>query len=323
MSGDLCADLLDAPGALDSLMEAVGRFPPPWPIWAQVHSSSMDTLSRELVRLGFDRALVPECSGLSVAYWNSKFGGGDVLRRTLGVSYPETVSRGLPEDVADFVCGRPECSWVVKPNRAMGGLGISFVDASMTAAGIVEAVAEALDISETEKFKKGGVPTGPFVVQRVIGQVKTNRSPSADFWVEPDGTTLLVAIAEQKLGPTGRYRGSASADYLEETTPDVRAAGAAVGAFLADEGYRGLLNLDFVVSAEGALAVIELNVRQSAPLDQSLTMSRRFGARWRDTFRYDAYEPGSQPEAGFPPHDVCIGYGPGEPALAMIVSPHG
>ena len=51
-------------------------------------------------------------------------------------------------------------------------------------------------------------------------------------------------------------------------------------------GYRGLCNVDFVVTADERMMLAEVNLRQSAPLDQWLVQQRRHGRGWNERGAY-------------------------------------
>ncbi len=289
-SGDLCADVLDDGRAFDELRRQVETVPRPWQLWAQTYTPAMDLLSLELERHGFDRTLLPACAGVTVAFWNSKVGGDDLLRHAASDRYPHT----WVHESVDTLVGRPLASHaaVVKPNRSMGGYGVVVVEGG----DILDPLALEMladppgDSPEPGKAKLLGKTGESVVIQEVIGDMATNRSPSADFWVDVDGTTTMVALAEQVLN-RARYAGSRSWSPRDRATRAMAdTIGNDVGRELHREGYRGFFNLDFAATSDGDFAVLEINVRQSAPLDQTITMERRFGPEWRDTMSFEARE---------------------------------
>lgn len=319
-TGDLCLDLLDDGPAFDAIRKAAERLPRPWPIWAQVYTPTMDTLSHELVRHGFDRSLLPRCSGVSVAHWNSKRGGADLLQRAVGSRHPLSVACSTVADAAGRA-QRHEGRWVVKANRSMGGVGVTFVDGRADAEEVAAAIAATVPVQPAPYGKsaasKERLLRESVLLQVLVGDPATNRSPSADFWVEHDGSTTMVGFAEQLLDAEVRYVGSRSCQSgWDEVTMQASAAGDDVGRILFTEGYRGLFNLDFVVSADRTFAVIEINLRQSAPVDQSLTMRRRYGDTWERTHGFQAHEPGTGREAVY--GDV-LRYGNVDDGLMMFV----
>lgn len=331
-SGDLCADLLDHGPAFDELLDAAEHLPRPWPIWAQVYSPTMDTLSFELLRYGFDRSLLPVCSGVSVGFWNSKRGGGELLQRALGNRHVDQVACPTVAEAARVVAESGN-RWVIKPDRAMGGAGVVFIEPPTSAEFISEALTRDADrlreLPQGKAMMKFGKsadwdPAGPFVLQKLIGDPATNRSPSADFWVDGDGAATMVGFAEQRLDEHVRYVGSRSpSSHAGPERAFAHEAGMAIARTLGTEGYRGLFNIDLVVSGDGEIAVVEVNLRQSAPLDQSVTMARRYGPNWERSRRYVAHEPGdAPPEDVASPADEVLRYrdNDGRVALTLAVS---
>jgi hypothetical protein len=332
-SGDLCLDLADDGGAIDELRRACAGFPLPWTLWAQVFTPTADTLTLDLSRSGFSRSLLPRSSGGSVAYWNTKVGGAELLQGAL----PDAVSTTTcysPTDIRTRI-GTAGCArWVVKPDHGLGGHGVVFVDSSMDVGQIAELVAPTptpdWDPENAPNDKKGGkswLPGGAnrYVVQPVIGDPLTNVSPTVDFWVGPTGAVRLLGYSDQILDDSVRYIGSRSSVTGSGVRRHLVDAGVKVGTELHANGYVGLFNLDAVYAADGTVAVVEINVRQSAPLDQSLTMSRRYGRTddWELTNAFWAHEPGRAATLVTPPSGRLHAYGAshGDNGLTMAVAP--
>jgi hypothetical protein len=312
VTGDLCADVLANEDVADELRTAVRRMTTPWTAWAQVFSPSMDILSRELERWGLDRRLLPSCSGVTVQHWNTKIGGGELLAHATPEHYPLTMVAGNWQEACALIASRPDQAWVTKPNDGMGGFGVRIWAAGERIDAEDDHLAAEGDHWFTKASAKGtwsGAPTA-WIVQEVIGDQTANRSPSSDHLVSHDGTVQFVGLAEQVLHRNVEYAGSRSAETLPEATvAQIAHIGHEVGTTLHDRGYRGLFNLDHVLAPDGRLAVVEINVRQSAPLDQSIRLAQMHGSHWRSTHTFEAIEPTVAAEratGGRPPVDLDL-----------------
>lgn len=295
-TGDLCDDLLKDAAAFDALLRATSALALPWSAWAQVYTPAMDTLAHELAPRGMNASLLPECSGVSVNFWNSKLGGAEILSAALGDEHPRNVACANLAEAAHLLSEPSAGQYILKPDRAMGGAGARFVDGSSSGRNPDEIVShlKTQSGSGSRRRKKAmGEEDGPFVLQALLGDPKTNVSPTADFWVDAAGTTTFVAIAEQILEDRLRYVGCRYPGRINAATIEhLASAGTAIGSALHQRGYRGLFNVDAVVTVSGQVGVIEMNVRQSAPLDQTLIVNRARGARWRESYGFVAVEAG-------------------------------
>lgn len=307
-SGDLCMDFLEDDAAQRDLQTVVSDHARPPSIWAQVYSPSMDTLSRELDRWGVDRTLLPDCSGVTVAYWNSKAGGSELLRSAVGECHPISIACRDTSHLRDVLGEAAPGSWFVKPDRALGGLGIAIVEAGTE----WDAVQDALEFhdaqSDAKPKPKPRMLGGALLAQRVVGVPSTNTSPTIDVWISPSEVSIL-SVVDQVLADQVRYVGCRSVSQQTfRSLRDIREQALLVGELLRSEGYRGLANIDFVVTTSGDTAVIELNLRQSAPLDQTLTIRRVFGAESEDDVSWIALEAGLDDDDD---QDDVIRYGGG------------
>lgn len=303
-SGSLTWDLLADDEGWSGLIAGLRQRPTPTSrlrVWAQIHSAGLEEVVRRLKSDGFDvdHSTLPAVSGGTVAHWNTKIGGRELLRANADLArhLPDaTVAANLPEVVA-IVAASPESGFVVKPDHGLGGTGIVVFgpdpDRSLdsTIARVEGQYAKLAGSLVSGHIKSYADIHGPFLVERLIGSTSENLSPTVDLIVERGGTVACVAIALQILDGGTCYRGSRSVPAaLSGASGDcVRLAGQA-GEILARKGYVGLCNVDFVITAAGEVRLVELNLRQSAPLDQSLLIRRMVGNDWAATRSFHADE---------------------------------
>ncbi len=72
-------------------------------------------------------------------------------------------------------------------------------------------------------------------------------SPNVQLWVEDDGQCRLLATTDQRLGADLSHFGN-SFPYRAGNLPDVEASARLMGRWLAGQGYRGPLGIDFIAS---------------------------------------------------------------------------
>lgn len=109
-------------------------------------------------------------------------------------------------------------------------------------------------------------------------------SVTADFEVQPDGNTYYLGGGRMRMKKSQYYmgvvcgRGALSVAITERTVK----AGAVVGAAVAAHGFRGLFDLDFVVSGDGSVWVTEMNARRASPSHVFAIARRLRGDHWYD-----------------------------------------
>lgn len=234
-----------------------------------------------------DYALIPTVLGGTVRYWNSKIGMAEVLNAISGVRGhipPSTVVASPAEAIA--VTGSFGGPTVLKANDAIGGVGVVALDESTTPSSVRSQLAATADDAGTAKRSMVNL-NGPYILQGVVGSAES-WSPSLDFLVQADDVSCIAA-AEQVLEGF-LYRGARFPGRTDEAGL-VRCGdlGLLVGHHLRGLGYRGLLNVDFVVDGDDVW-LIELNARQSAPLDQSFRTTAALGPNWRQTRGFEFLE---------------------------------
>ncbi len=259
-------------------------------IWTNEVAEALEHLCDCGVAL--DPSTTPVLLGSSVRYWNTKIGGGELLAGLSGLAEhlpSSTMVTSLGEAIA-LAAARPTPS-LLKINDGVGGLGVLELDPGEDLDALE--LERRLAATAAKKAKGGGArgapPIGgaPLILQELVGGDDTV-SPSADYWIDAAGVSC-VALAEQVLDGYA-YRGARFPGRLEPAS-GARCVefGRTVAEALRERGYRGLLNVDFLVDG-GSVWVIEMNVRQSAPLDQSLRMTRKHGVGWRERVGFSYLE---------------------------------
>ena len=262
-----------------------------------VYSETVQTLAHKLRahgrRIGHPLPLVTPGQ---IRYWNSKIGGRQLLQRqdisAIHALLPTATPVFNRDHLPDLV--NNGTTWLLKSNLAAGGAGILRIDpGSMPATQDIDALLAARQVRT--KGKKGVFSTNHFLLEECIGDTRTNRSITADFWVGRESTCVGVALAKmaEAFHPAGiqwQPDALASAGEYGNHREAVVRVGLMVSHCLYELGYRGYCNLDFVLTRTEQLALCEINVRRSAPLDQFLVLNATLGDDWRDGFHMDFTE---------------------------------
>ena len=283
-SGSLCGDLLHDKAAWHEVLGACADADVVQ-VWPQVFSPGVEAVVEALVDAGVraDVENLPRVSALAVRYWNTKVGGRDFLQSVPEVRpiLPAALVCNTLVEAVTLIAGEPERGFVVKANGSIGGAGVTFFPpgSARDLDGLVARLKETGGSCKSKGSKAVADVIGPYLVEELVGAPEHNVSPTADFHIHADGTVEFVGIGRQLLAGGVAYRGVSSPDGMPaEVIQRCVTAGRRVGTTLARRGYRGYLNVDFVVDAAGRVALAEMNLRQSAPLDQFLVMRRLFGA---------------------------------------------
>jgi ATP-grasp domain len=249
--------------------------------WTDAMAEVAERLNADGVPL--DTRTVPTVSGATVRYWSTKIGTAELLARLPSVAphVPRsTIVAGLADAiaVAETLAGPS----VLKPNETAGGAGIVALAPGDAPQPDDLARRMRATVGSHKHPKKRAVElNGPYLLQERVGTT-ASLSPTLDFWIEDERWTC-IALAEQIIEDGFRYAGACFPGRLDPATAvQCTALGGDIAEELRAHGYRGLLNVDFLVDDE-RIWVMELNVRQSAPLDQSLRMTAETGPGWRET----------------------------------------
>lgn len=231
----------------------------------QVWTEGAERLTRRLSDSGieFDRRDVPLVSGSTVGFWNTKRGGRELLSSVemLRPCLPTLEYRRTTADAKRLLEGR-RGKFVLKPDAALGGAGVRL--------GVSAAEIDALSESRQDGW----------VLESLAGDPETNVSPTVDLIVREE-EVAFVGMGLQLLRDRVSYEGLRNLPQEATYGDSCIEFASAVGVELSRRGYRGPLNVDFVVTAEGRIHLVEINVRQSAPLETFVALRRRFGAGWK------------------------------------------
>lgn len=271
---------------LDTRLRALDR--PVRFLAARWSNAAVELVERlEALDVPIDHDLVPRVLGGTVGYWNSKIGTAELLQSIPAVASrlpPSTVVASPAEAIA--VAVSHGSATVLKANGAIGGIGIVAVDPGVNPSDLRSQL-QATSVGGATGKKAVVDLDGPYVLQSVVGSERS-WSPSLDFLVTAHESSCIAA-AEQVLDGF-RYQGARFPGRTHEAGLTTCAElGGQVAERVRELGYRGLLNLDFVVDGD-EVWLIEINARQSAPLDQSLRMTAAYGAGWRDAHGFELLE---------------------------------
>ncbi|WP_044549916.1 hypothetical protein [Azospirillum lipoferum] len=262
---------------------------------ATVNSAGLRRMADRLATAaGLEVVGVPDCPPGLVRYWNTKIGGRDLLRGVPAAAalVPDAVVCHTPLHAEAMLAGHPASErYVLKANMGAGGSGILWVTGGET--GLAARLTRPDHTTGAGKNGLWPLPLDePLLLEVGIGDPRRNRSLTADFTVMPGGTVAFEGAALQVLDDFTRYRGIAWSPgaVAPAVLASVASVGTAVGRAMARRGFSGPFNLDFILPPEGRLALAEINVRRSAPLDQHLAMRRLFGPDWPDRVAMRSWE---------------------------------
>lgn len=199
-------------------------------------------------------------------------------------SVPEPELRPEWHQFADFECLRqflstspPARHWVLKGNDSVGGCGIIYVTSGADRARLLSGNGPSRPPTEADAYLW---LNPPYVLEQCVcdpGDLERNVSPTVDFHV--DWSRMEVFSGIQVLYRQHSYGGVLTGTLPSKTNDAVRSIAHGVRARMEDRGYKGPLNLDFVVTPSGTIALAEANLRRSAPLDHFLTARETFAGR--------------------------------------------
>jgi hypothetical protein len=285
-TGSLCSDAVADEALFFSLLKFLKR----WAVTQidfQVYSSPLNRLIDELDNHGARLATsVPRISARTASHWNTKLGGArlfDYVPSARSCRPPWTIvhSEKEVENLVRHLRGNQ--SLVVKANHSMGGSGIRHVTKRNSF--------EALRTAKPGKRlagKESADEGWPRLAEIFVGSADGNRSVTCDFKVDAGGVVEGIGVGEQLLDDGFSYRGchSLESELPSATHTRIAHVGHELGAEMCRRGYHGPFNLDFVVTQENDLFLMEMNVRKSAPLDQFLVASRLTSSLGRSVMFY-------------------------------------
>jgi hypothetical protein len=171
-------------------------------------------------------------------------------------------------------------SVVLKAARGTGGYSTLLLPYSTSTAERSRVLRRGRSLARFDTFWA----TGPVVVERFIGGAD-GAVPDAytvDADVSRDGRVEVLCVGRMLIDAGKRYGGvtigNGAVDQLlcVQLTEVARVFGAA----LAERGFTGLFDLDFVVDQHGLAWVCEMNVRRASPGHVIAIARRTFGSTW-------------------------------------------
>jgi hypothetical protein len=182
-----------------------------------------------------------------------------------------TTLEGIAKVASEFLAAG-KTTFVVKSAVAVAGTGTYFLSLSAAkAATTLEALLTA---------SPGIQPTRspPFLVEE---HIPTLFSPTVDIEIDADRQIVITGVAIQRLRESKFYTGFHFAPEMANTRwyQEAIHASIIIGERLAEIGYAGPANIDFVVTRDEGVKLIELNPRHSALLD-GFQIARKLNGRW-------------------------------------------
>jgi hypothetical protein len=213
--------------------------------------------------------------------WGGKVGGKEVLRRG-GVMSPNSWAESLRGEEDLLTAVRALAGGPTRPRRVLlklndpswgGSVGNCLLDCDRLLAGDVNG---SVEIGyQAWPLLMEELATGGGIVEEFIDGVVA--SPSGTGQVGPDGTVRVVATHDQII-KAGQYWGCvfpAGDAWRAEVVSSVQRVGDVLNAL----GFRGTFGVDFVVSADGQLAAVEINLRKVGSSHVVATVEALTGAR--------------------------------------------
>lgn len=237
-------------------------------VWTRQAQQMYDALRREGITIEAEIT----CPHGRIFHWNSRVG-----MRELFLSIPQLAPYLPPSlvchDIHQVRIASARLSsrkMVIKSNFALGGAGTSMLTKD-------EHFGD-LDTYAKSKQKAGfswAMRDEPTIVEEFIGDAESNLSITVDARQTPAGIAI-AGISEQLLIGGFQYAGISSlgSTCLSQHEASLREIAESLGTALARRGYDGWFNFDCVATKAGKLALIDLNVRRSAPLDAHAIVNR-------------------------------------------------
>lgn len=171
----------------------------------------------------------------------------------------------------------------LKTAHGTGGFGVFRVPAAKMEDGLDRVLRELRSRMRWDSRWR----SGPLVIEELVEAARGAAAPAttADFEVADDGSVSCVGSGTMRLRNEQFYtgvlcgRGALNANLAAE----MEHAGRVVGAAAAASGYRGLFDLDFVMTIDGALVVTEMNARRASPSHAIIVAELVRGNRWRES----------------------------------------
>ncbi len=275
-SSSICHDVLADANARSRLLSVLDRrkgvFLAPY-----VHTAHVESLATFLLNSGYT-LLDYHCQAeLVKLLWNKVnaqqvvFTSVDLLNRHRPNAIVAESENDLLVTISQFARQGTK-KVVVKSAAAVGGAGVFFVDTLSVVQGAPpQTFLCSLGQNEVDR-------SAPFLVEE---WVEWDVSPTVDIEVTGRGQVVVEGVAIQRLYDRRYYAGFYSSPSLEARWwfRSVEALARSVGRRLANIGYIGPANVDFVVcSSERRITLIEVNPRRSALIDGFSLRKMKYGS---------------------------------------------
>jgi hypothetical protein len=264
-SSSICLDLLNDSTAFSKLLTVLNRNKKVY-LAPYVHTSHVERLGDFLMDMGYDLVDYRHQAELVELLWD-KVNAQQVVFQPVNPlcnHRPKSIIAYSENDLLDAIASfaRQDIEKVVvKSSAAVGGAGVFFLDSRSIKQGSSHQDF-LLEVGQNEADR-----SAPFLVEE---RVQSDASPTVDIEVTQTGQVEVVGIALQRLYDGRYYTGFYSSPVLEERWwfRVVETLARIVGHKLAELGYLGPANVDFVVSlAEHRVTLVEINPRRSALID--------------------------------------------------------
>jgi len=196
----------------------------------------------------------------------------------------------LPEG---FTCGSKELAveaighfwskqrgFVFKANYGTGGFSTLCYPANLLARGLKSLRRDALHRMSFDHFWDNP----PVILEEHIPGPNGSRAivPTIDFIIDSDGMVRMMGAGTMLMRRDWLYSGIQCG--LGSLDPAIEATmiriGRQVGYAMADMGYRGWFDIDFVIGAEGEIFLTEINARKASPAHVFDIASHILGESW-------------------------------------------
>lgn len=201
------------------------------------------------------------------------------LCRELLQGSPIRIPRGFSCDTSDQVAtiayhfSRIGTPCIIKPSDGEDGIGQSIIPPGADLNFILDRVSENPFIQQ-----------GDAVVEEYIDSDSTVRSPSIEYRIK-DGKLEYMYSCKQILSPTGTFLGVDIGPGLlpRGIKNQMVRAGGAFGNALVALGYKGIFDIDFIVSKDQKVYAVEANLRRTGATHAHATGVRLFGSRYESS----------------------------------------
>ena len=259
-----------------------------------VWTRQAETILRVLEKARVVVEVETPCPHGRIFHWNSRIGMRDLFLSipALAGHLPQSLVCHDLAQVKTAALRLGDQDLLIKSNFALGGLGSMLLPAGADYdQDLVAGIAARLpDQAKGKKAFDWAWREEPFVIEAVVGELKSNLSVTLDARQSAAGTEI-VGISEQLIDQGFAYHGirSLGAKWAARHAAALTAIAEATGQALAARGFAGWFNLDFVLTRGGQCFLVDLNVRRSAPLDLHHLVAR-VGQRAGRKLCYQAWE---------------------------------